>query len=80
MPVEVVVELLHVLAVIALAVGQAEEPLLQNRDRGRSTARGTGTGAGPVGDAGDAVLAPAVGAASGRGRGGSTPRRRRPAL
>ena len=43
--VEVVVALLDVLAVVALGVGQAEEPLLERSGRARSTAPPTGTAA-----------------------------------
>ena len=63
--VEEVVQLLHVLAVVAFAVGQAEEPLLENRivavpQRQRET-----EALFVIGEAGDAVLAPAVGLAAG---------------
>ncbi len=63
--VEVVVELLHVLAVVALVPGEAEDPLLQDRvlpvpERERETQDLV-----PVGDARDPVLVPAVGARAG---------------
>src|SRR5262249_55744260 len=63
--VEVVVDLLDVLPVIALAVGQAEEPLLEDRvftvPQGQRQTQALLV----VADAGQAVLAPAVGAAAG---------------
>jgi len=63
--VEVEVVLFYVLAVVALAVGEAEEPLLENGvlsvPEGESKAEVLFI----VGNAGDAVLAPAVGARAG---------------
>ena len=63
--VEVEVVLLHILAVVRLAVGQTEEPLLENGvlavPEGESKAEALLV----VGNAGDAVLAPAVGARAG---------------
>ena len=63
--VEVVVQLLHVLAVVALAVGQAEEPLLQNRIAAVPQRQRQAEPLLVVADAGDAVLAPAIGPAAG---------------
>ena len=63
--VEVEVVLLHVLAVVALAVGQSEEPLLEDRilpvPQGQREAEALLV----VGNAGQAVFAPAVGARAG---------------
>ncbi len=63
--VEVEVVLLHVLAVVPLAVGQPEEPLLEDRvlpvPQGQREAEALLV----VGDAGQPVLAPAVGARPG---------------
>src|SRR5262249_25179540 len=63
--VQVVVDLFHVFAVIALAVGQAEEPLLQNRiatvPKGQRQAQALFV----VTDAGYAVFPPAVSPATG---------------
>jgi hypothetical protein len=60
--IQIIIELLDVLAVIALAVGQTEQPLLQDRvlavPQGERQAQALAT----VADAGDTVLAPAVGA------------------
>ena len=63
--IEVVVELLHVLAVIALAVGQAEQALLENRILPVPKRQGETKPLLIVADAGDAVFAPAIGAAAG---------------
>ncbi len=60
--VEVEVELLHILAVISLRTGQAEEALLQ--DRVLAVPEGEGEAEAPlaIGDAQEPVFAPAVGA------------------
>ena len=62
--VEVVIKLLHVFAVIALAVRQAEKPLLQNRvlpiPEGQSQTEALMV----VAQAGDAIFAPAIGPAA----------------
>ena len=63
--VEVEVVLLDVLAVVALAVGQAEEPLLEDRVLAVPQGQGEAEPLLVVGDAGDAVLAPAIGARAG---------------
>ena len=63
--VEVVVELLDVLAVVALGVGQAEQPLLEDRVAAVPQRQGEAEQALGVADAGDAVLAPAIGPAAG---------------
>ena len=63
--VEIVVELLHVLAVVALAVGEAEQALLQDRVLAVPQGERQAQALLVVGDAGDAVLAPAVGAGAG---------------
>ena len=63
--VEVVVELLDVLAVVALAVGQAEEALLEDRVAAVPQGQRQAEALLVVADAGEAVLAPAVGAAAG---------------
>ena len=63
--VEIEVVLLHVLAVVALAVGEAEEPLLEDRVLPVPQGEGEAELLLVVGDAGDAVLAPAVGARAG---------------
>ena len=59
--VEVEVVLLDVLAVIALAVGQAEEAFLEDRIFAVPQGQGEAEPLLVVGDAGQAVLAPAVG-------------------
>src|SRR5262249_32664953 len=63
--VEVVVDLLHVLAVIPLAVGQAEEPLLEDWVLAVPQGQRQAQALLVVADAGDAVFTPAVGAAAG---------------
>ena len=63
--VEVEVVLLHVLAVVALAVGEAEEPLLEDRILAVPQGQREAEVLLVIGDAGDAVLAPAVGARAG---------------
>ena len=60
--IEVEVILLHILPVVAFAVGQTEEPLLEDRDLFHSTGRARNRAADVVGNAGQAVFAPAVGA------------------
>jgi hypothetical protein len=60
---------LDVLAVVALLVRQAEEPLLEERVPAVPERQGEAQAALAVGDPEEAVLAPAVGAASGRARG-----------
>ena len=59
--IEVVVELLDVLAVVALAVGEAEQALLQDRIAAVPKRQREAEPLLLVGNAGDAVLAPAVG-------------------
>ena len=63
--VEVEVVLLDVLAVVAFAVGQSEEPLLEDRilpvPQGQREAQALFV----IGNAGDAVFAPAIGARAG---------------
>ena len=63
--VEVEVVLLDVLAVVALAVGQAEQPLLEDRVLAVPQRQREAEPLLVVGDAGQAVLAPAVGARAG---------------
>ena len=63
--VEVEIALLDVLAVVALGVGQAEEPLLEDGVAAVPQRQGEAQAALAVGDAQQAVLAPAVGAAAG---------------
>ena len=63
--VEVEVVLLDVLAVIALAVGQAEQPLLEDRVLAVPQGQREAEPLLVVGDAGQAVLAPAIGARAG---------------
>ena len=60
--VEVEVVLLHVLAVVALGAGQAEEALLQDRIAAVPERQREAEARVAVADAGEAVLAPAVGA------------------
>ena len=60
--VEIEVVLLDVLAVIALAVGQAEQPLLEDRVAAVPQREREAQPLLVVADAGEAVLAPAVGA------------------
>ena len=60
--VEVEVVLLHVLAVIALAVGQAEQALLEDRVLAVPEREREAEPLLVVGDAGQAVLAPVIGA------------------
>ena len=63
--VEVEVVLLDVLAVVALAVGQAEQAFLEDRVLAVPEGQGEAEPLLVVGDAGQAVLAPAVGARAG---------------
>ena len=63
--VEVEVVLLHVLAVIAFAVGQSEEPLLENRVPGVPEGQAEAEVLAVIGNASDPVLTPAVGARPG---------------
>ena len=62
--IEVEVVLLHVLAVIALAVGQAEHALLEDRVLAVPERQGKAETLPVVAQAGDAVLAPVIGARS----------------
>ncbi len=61
----VVVDLLHVLAVVALGAGEPEEALLEDLVLFVPQAEGEAEGLGAIADAGEPVLAPAVGAATG---------------
>ena len=63
--VEVEVVFLDVLAVIALAVGQAEQPLLENRVLAVPQGQREAEPLLVVGDAGQAIFAPAIGARAG---------------
>ena len=63
--VEVVVVLLDVLAVVALAAGQPEQPLLQDRVGAVPEGEGEAEPLLLVGDAQETVFAPAVGAGAG---------------
>ena len=63
--VEVEVDLLHVLAVVSLAVGEAEEPLLEDGVLPVPEGEREAEVLAIVGDAGQAVLSPAVGARPG---------------
>ncbi len=63
--VEIIVELLDVLAMVALAVRQAEQPLLQDRVMPVPQSERQAQGLGVVGKSGDAVLPPAIGTAAG---------------
>ena len=63
--VEIKVVLLDVLAVVAFAVGQSEQPLLENRILAVPEGQAETEALPIVGDAGDAVLAPSVGAGAG---------------
>ncbi len=58
--VEVEVVLLHILAVVALAVGQSEEPLLENRILSVPQGQRKAEPLLVIGNAGDAVFAPAI--------------------
>ncbi len=60
--VEVKVIFLHVFAVIALAVGQSEEPLFENWISAVPESQRKAEMLFGIGDPGDAVFAPAVGA------------------
>ena len=62
--IEVMPDLLHVLAVIALRVREPEEPLLQDRIAPVPQGEGEAQPAFAVGDAQQAILAPAIGAAA----------------
>ena len=62
--VEVVVILLDVLAMVAFERSEAEEPLLENRVAAVPECGGEAEELIAVADAGDAVLAPAVGLAA----------------
>ena len=64
--VEVEVVLLDVLAVVALVGRQAEEPLLEDRIAAVPEGGGEAQELVAVADAGDAVLAPAIGLAAGQ--------------
>ena len=75
--VEVEVVLLDILAVIALAVGQAEQALLEDRVAAVPQREGKAQTLLLVADAGDAVLAPVIGARAGLDRGRSSSMRRR---
>src|SRR5262249_21651391 len=63
--VDVVIELLDVLAVVALAAGQSEEPLLEDRVGAVPHRDREAQALVAIADPGDAVLVPAVGARSG---------------
>src|SRR5262249_14332502 len=63
--VEVVIQLLDVFAVVALGVAQAEQALLEDRVVPVPQGEGQAKELIPVAQAGEAVLAPAVGAAAG---------------
>src|SRR5262249_24496587 len=63
--VEVEVVVLDVLAVVALAVGQPEQPLLEDGVLAVPQGQGEAEALPVVGDAGQPVLAPAVGAGAG---------------
>ena len=63
--IEVEVVLLHVLAMVAFAVGQPEEPLFENRILAVPEGQAEAEALLVVGNAGDAVFAPAVGARAG---------------
>ena len=63
--VEVEVVLLHVLAVVAFAVGEAEQPFLEDRVLAVPQGQREAEALLVIGNAGDAVLAPAVGARAG---------------
>src|SRR5512147_2391509 len=63
--VEVEVVLLHVLAVVALVAGEAEEALLEDRVAAVPHRQREADELVAVADAGDAVLAPAIGARAG---------------
>jgi hypothetical protein len=63
--VEVVVALLDVLAVVALGPGEPEQPLLEDGVGGVPEREGEAEPALAVGDAEEAVLAPAVAAGAG---------------
>src|SRR5271166_5933729 len=63
--IEIEVVLFHVLAMIALAVRQAEHPLLEDRILAVPEGQGKAQALLLVADAGDAVLAPVIGAGSG---------------
>src|SRR5205814_179195 len=62
--VEVVVAFLHVLAVIALGIRDAEEPLFQDRVAAIPQRQGQTEPALVVGNARDAIFAPAIGSAA----------------
>ena len=63
--VEVIIQLLHVLAVIALAVGQAKEALLENRIVSVPQRQREAKALAVVAETRNPVLAPAIGAAAG---------------
>ena len=63
--VEVEVVLLHILAVVAFAVGQSEEPLLEDGVLPVPQGQAETEVLLVIGNAGDAVLAPPVGARAG---------------
>src|SRR5439155_9064440 len=62
--VEIVVVLLHVLAVVPLDVAESEEPFLQNRIASVPERNGKAEGLVTVAETGEAVFVPAVGARS----------------
>ena len=61
--VEVVVALLHILPVVALGTGEAEQALLEDGVLAVPQGQAEAEPALPIGDAQQAILAPAVGAA-----------------
>ena len=63
--VQVVIELLAILAVIALAVGQTEKTLLENRIASVPESKREAKSLVVIGESGDAILAPSIGAAAG---------------
>src|SRR4029450_8966661 len=63
--IEVEVVLLHVLAMVAFAVGQPEEPLFENRILAVPEGQAEAEVLLVIGNPGDAVFAPAVGARAG---------------
>jgi hypothetical protein len=62
--IEIIIQLLDVLAVAALSVGQAEQPLLEDRIAAIPQGDRQAQQLPVIGKAGDAVLAPTIGAAA----------------
>ncbi len=63
--VEIEVVLLHILPMVALAVGQSEKPLLENGVFAIPQGEGEAQALFVIGDAGNTILTPAIGTGTG---------------